>query len=563
VVSAPGTLEHDERLNTVSNEEPVVMPATRGPWPRALAGIGVVAVIGAGLGAYLGIRVVQGAGSSGSAGNPPARAGAAMAFDAANGIVVLFGGNGKSSNMRDTWLWNGSAWTQAHPSTSPPALSGAQMTFDPVSRDVVLVGAEPFLESPLNGHGCVSTGSSGSGSVIGSTGTGGAAGSTGTGSTGWIPPTHAVPADAPASTGNLSSPIIAPGCVVSGGANSATWLWNGSDWSKASGATPSVGFGGWTLATDPVSGKALLLATQPAIEPMMPAQPSIACPAPKVVPSGMIAPPACPFFPIANTTWMWTGHSWRALPASPSTPSNAIFGRPVVTDAVSGRLAAFGSVFYPYPIPYPALPANCPTCSVGVPVPVDQPACCAGTVSYWDGSGWGRTKSYTHGPQLSGGTFVGDPATHSDVFLDSSGQTWVWTGAWTQVHPGSTPTTRDGAAAAFDAQNGQIVRFGGFGGNKTVNGLYDQTWTWDGSSWTLRAGNHNPTVTFPVPSPVGIPPTVPCEILPGASLLVTSPPLRTAPRPQTMCPGAKPGSSAGGVSTGMTVPSSASGVIAP
>src|ERR1700680_3184885 len=281
-----------------------------------------------------------------------------------------------------------------------------------------------------------------SGGATGAAGSGGPTGSTGSGSTGWIPPTHAIPADAPAATGNVASPIVVPGCVVSGGGNSATWLWNGSDWSKASGTTPAVGFGGWTLATDPVSGKALLLATQPAIEPMMPSQPSIACRAPKTVPSGMIAPPSCPFFPIANTTWMWTGHSWKALKASPSTPPNAIFGRPVVVDAVSGRLAAFGSVFYPYPIPYPALPANCPTCSGGVPVPVDQPACCAGTVSYWNGSGWVGTNSYTHGPQLSGGTFVGDPATHSDVFLDSSGQTWVWTGAWTQVHPGSTPTTQ-------------------------------------------------------------------------------------------------------------------------
>jgi hypothetical protein len=555
VVSAAGTLWHDERLTTVNNEEAVVTPATRGAWPRALAGIGVVAVIGAGLGAYLGIRVVQGAGSSGSAGQPPARAGAAMAFDPANDTVVLFGGSGKSSTMRDTWVWNGSSWTQAHPSTSPPALSGAQMTFDPVSRDVVLVGAEPFVESPFNGHGCVSSGSSGSGSVIGSSGSVGSTGSTGSGSTGWIPPANPIPADAPAATGNVASPTMVPGCVVSTGGNSVTWLWNGSNWSKASGSTPSVGFGGWTLATDPVSGKALLLSTQPAIEPMMPAQPSIACRAPKTLPSGMIAPPACPWFPIANTSWMWTGHSWKALKASPSTPSNGIFGRPVVVDAVSGRLAVFGSVFYPYPLPYPALPANCPTCGAGVPVPVDQAACCAGTVSYWDGSRWGQTKSYTHGPQLSGGTLVGDPATHTDVYLDSSGETWVWSGAWTRVHPGSTPTTRDSAAAAFDAQTGQIVRFGGFGSTKTVSGLYDQTWTWDGSNWTLRGGSRNPTVTFPVPSPVSIPPTAPCGILP-----VTSPPLRTAPKPQTVCPGAKPGSSAGGVSG---VPSTASGVIAP
>src|SRR6202035_5580108 len=108
---------------TVSIEEPDSTSARRSPWPRALAGIGIVAVIGAGLGAYFGIRVVQGARSGASSGQPPARTGAAMAFDAANGTVVLFGGNGRSRSLGDTWIWDGSAWAQAHPSTSPPALA--------------------------------------------------------------------------------------------------------------------------------------------------------------------------------------------------------------------------------------------------------------------------------------------------------------------------------------------------------------------------------------------------------------------------------------------------------
>ena len=163
---------------------------------NALVGIGIVAVLGAGLGAYFGIRGVEGAGSAPAGGQPPARSDAAMAFDAADGTVVMFGGEGRSGSLGDTWTWNGSAWTQAHPSTSPPALSGAQMTYDPVSHDVLLVGGQRVTAAPLGGTVCESTGSSGSGS----------ASSGSSSSTTWIPPSSAQPADAPEPGGNLSIP---------------------------------------------------------------------------------------------------------------------------------------------------------------------------------------------------------------------------------------------------------------------------------------------------------------------------------------------------------------------
>ena len=65
-----------------------------------------------------------------------------MAYDAANGTVVLFGGQTTSRALNDTWTWDGSGWTQAHPATSPPPMASAQMTYDPVTHDVLLVGAQ-------------------------------------------------------------------------------------------------------------------------------------------------------------------------------------------------------------------------------------------------------------------------------------------------------------------------------------------------------------------------------------------------------------------------------------
>jgi hypothetical protein len=77
----------------------------------------------------------------------PARGDASMAYDAANGAVVLFGGQGTSASLNDTWLWDGTIWrhalstdcTSACPN-SPPSRLGAGMTADPLTYTVVLFG---------------------------------------------------------------------------------------------------------------------------------------------------------------------------------------------------------------------------------------------------------------------------------------------------------------------------------------------------------------------------------------------------------------------------------------
>jgi hypothetical protein len=72
--------------------------------------------------------------------SPPARFGAAMAYDAATGEVVLFSGEKRTGLLGDTWAWNGSTWTKQTPATSPPARFGAAMAYDAATRDVVLFG---------------------------------------------------------------------------------------------------------------------------------------------------------------------------------------------------------------------------------------------------------------------------------------------------------------------------------------------------------------------------------------------------------------------------------------
>jgi hypothetical protein len=78
--------------------------------------------------------------------SPPARAVSSMAYDAATGKIVLFGGYGTTTTthtvgaLADTWTFDGTNWTQVHPHTSPAARDGQVMDYDPASASVLLFG---------------------------------------------------------------------------------------------------------------------------------------------------------------------------------------------------------------------------------------------------------------------------------------------------------------------------------------------------------------------------------------------------------------------------------------
>lgn len=77
--------------------------------------------------------------------SPPARSKAAITYDAADGYVLLFGGSGSGSGscgsyLADTWKFAGGSWTQLSPSTHPSAREGARMAYDAADGYVVLFG---------------------------------------------------------------------------------------------------------------------------------------------------------------------------------------------------------------------------------------------------------------------------------------------------------------------------------------------------------------------------------------------------------------------------------------
>ncbi len=94
---------------------------------------------------------------------------------------------------------------------------------------------------------------------------------------------------------------------------------------------------------------------------------------------------------------------------------------------------------------------------------------------------------------------VYDPAVGNTVLfggLDANGllgDTWYWDlsyGEWQQANIGFAPSPRLGHAMAYDPVTGMVVLFGGL----DQTGLRDDTWLWNGGSWTTLG-------KLPSPSP--------------------------------------------------------------
>jgi hypothetical protein len=75
----------------------------------------------------------------------------------------------------------------------------------------------------------------------------------------------------------------------------------------------------------------------------------------------------------------------------------------------------------------------------------------------------------------------------SHVFND----TWLWDGTdWAQVHAATAPSPRTEPAFGYDAETHDVVLFGGR--TTTDFSFLNDTWTWDGTVWTLQHPRHSP-----------------------------------------------------------------------
>ncbi len=66
-----------------------------------------------------------------------------------------------------------------------------------------------------------------------------------------------------------------------------------------------------------------------------------------------------------------------------------------------------------------------------------------------------------------------------------SNETWAWDGvSWTQLHPVNSPPARDNAGLVYDPVNKVLVLYGGEWTN--------DTWTWDGTNWKQMSPRESP-----------------------------------------------------------------------
>ena len=339
--------------------------------------------------------------------SPPARFNHAMAFDAVRGRVVLFGGRG-TFGLDDTWEWDGTTWLQRTPMTKPASRDSHAMAWDPVRKRVVLFG-----------------GSSGTGTVAdtwewdGNT---------------WLlrapvtsPPPRAGHAMA---TGAGAQHLVLFGGSSNVGNLPDTWTWDGSTWTEQHPSAPPPARAFHVMAFDPVRARVILFSG--------------------LTPSGGL-----------DDTWEWDGSAWaERLP--PTSPSRRIFGA-MAFDTVRRQAVLFGGS-----------------------------GDLDGTWA-WNGTTWAQQPNTLAPPARAEHAMAYDAARKRVVLFGGYGafwlannglgaDTWEWDGSvWRQRFPIASPPARSAHAMAYDPVRQRVVLFGG-----RASAYLNDTWEWDGTTWLQR-----------------------------------------------------------------------------
>jgi hypothetical protein len=105
---------------------------------------------------------------------------------------------------------------------------------------------------------------------------------------------------------------------------------------------------------------------------------------------------------------------------------------------------------------------------------------------------WYQWSAASAPPDLVDMAMAYDQATRSTLLL-GEGATWIFNDGWTQVFPISSPSSRIGAAIAFDGTAGNIVLFGGCSQTGSTCTFLNDTWTWDGTNWAQQFPPRSPS----------------------------------------------------------------------
>ena len=202
---------------------------------------------------------------------------------------MLFGG---VDDLATTWLWDGAAWTRAHPAMSPPGRYGAFAAFDPQIGEVLLFGGT--LQTGQNASD--TWGWDGRTWTVLDSGGGEPSGGGGS-NMAW---------DASLSEMVLATP-------PSGGRGGGeTWVWNGARWMLDVPGTLGMSYVGMLIAFDPLSNSLMA--------------------------EGCCQSQSNQVLGGLPSTWRWNGSAWSPL----ATSRHPQDGSSLAVDPSLGRLVPCG-----------------------------------------------------------------------------------------------------------------------------------------------------------------------------------------------------------------------------
>ncbi|MGA7847282.1 MAG: kelch repeat-containing protein [Thermoplasmata archaeon] len=389
--------------------------------------------------------------------SPSPRDYATMAFDAFDGYLVLFGGyNGQV--LEDTWTFVGGAWHQLSPGTSPSPREEATMSYDAATEQLVLFGGFSG-SSALGGTWTFRQGQ-------------------------W---TQNFPSTSPSARwGSVSTFDIGEGFLLLFGGYTGstylgdTWEFAGGQWTHLSPSnSPSPRFEAG-LAYDNNTSVALLFG-------------GASCDVSTCTAYG--------------DTWSYANGTWTLIvpksgvqtPGLKSLPYGAPAARQsfgMTFDAANHTVALFGGIVDGDPLGSVGIQSFGAADTWTFTPPTanskggwDQ----IQSESEWDwaqlpgrvgaGLAWDPTGMYySAGKNLHAGYAV---AFGGSTGYGPNGETWVFltypTGAWSEIFPTVSPSARSYTAMAYDATDGYVVMFGGMSATGAALG---DTWTFQHGNWT-------------------------------------------------------------------------------
>jgi hypothetical protein len=258
-----------------------------------------------------------------------------------------------------------------------------------------------------------------------------------------------------------------------------TWTWDGAAWTQQSPAmhpTPRCCYG---MAYDAARGKTVLFG-------------------------------GTDDFTYFKDTWTWDGTTWTEQHPAHTPPGSANFG--MVYDAAIRRVVAFmgeGLDANPWTwdgtdwteVPAATQPDSRELEQFAYDGARKQVVMFGGEVCYdlcdffrdtwtWDGTDWTLQLPQRNPRAIAAGWMAYDAIRRQTIMFAGGfgvkvGDTWIWDGSnWKRAHPSAAPATRERHAMAWDDRTGQIVLFGGRDYPQGHERYWNDTWTWDGTTWT-------------------------------------------------------------------------------